>query len=665
MSSGDVLSAGGPAVTPSGATNHTDGRLGRNVSALVSAQAVTWTTGLMAAVIIPRALGPSAVGTLVAAASVAGILGLIVGFVTVNYLIRAMVARPDDAPAIAAAAIAIRLALIPIFVVAMVAYSRLLGLGGEKSLVFLLIALAAAVNLLAEPILAVFQASQRMEYLALTSVISQSSQGVVGIVLVLMGFKIAGIAGASVVVALVSLLLDIRWSRSCLPIQRRTSLSDVRTVARGSLPYFASGFAFLIYTWIDVVILSLLVPARVVGWYGVPTRLFATLLFVPTILGTAWFPRLVGAFESDPKSLGQEARRNVELVLLLSVPICAATAVGARPVIHLLYGPAYDGAIPVMVVLGFCLVPMYLGITFGQMLVASKRPSVLTALLVVGSAANAGLNLLLIPYFQTRYRNGAVGSALSLLATEVLITSAGFALVGRGVLGRAEIGRLAKTSAATVLMVGVAYLLRPWGVPGLVLAGVTFVAAALLMRILTPEEWAMTRHVFGRVRRRLPSGSRSADPDPSGVPGPGGPAPEPVHATAPGPGAGDAPVGAGVAAPAPAGASTSLDVESRAGGGDEGRLAPRVFAVAEAQRVVTGVLEALVADASGRTPGGSALCRASGEFEAGHPLHGLAERLTAIERKYLALLSPHRHDDLPDPRAAGLRRPPPRKEPVR
>ena len=65
-------------------------------------------------------------------------------------------------------------------------------------------------------------------------------------------------------------------------------------------------------------------------------------MFLPVVISTAWLPRLVrGVRATAGERLRRTARAPIELVLVLSLPIAAGTAIAARPLIDLLYGSAY------------------------------------------------------------------------------------------------------------------------------------------------------------------------------------------------------------------------------------------------------------------------------------------------------------------------------------
>jgi O-antigen/teichoic acid export membrane protein len=486
--------------------SHAEGRLGRNIASLATGQLLTWTMAMAATLIVPRALGPAQMGALVAALSVTSILAIVAGFVTTDFLVRDMVVRSGKLAKLAGAALLLRVAVTPVVLAAVYVYVHIAGMSQEETTIFLLIAVAVGTNMLVDPMQAAFRSLERMNYTALSDVIVHSSSGVIAIALVLAGGRAAEVALASAAVGVLVLVVNVRWARRAGIVNLRGSAAEIPALIRRGLPYWPSQLTVLVYLFIDSVILSIVQSPEVVGWYGVSMRLFGTLLFVPTILGMAWFPRLVRAFETDACTFSRSAQPFLEIVVALSIPVCVATVIGARPLIELIYGPAYSGAVPVMITLGFCAVPMYLGVALGQVLIVTKRPMTLTALLGGGIVANVLLNLVLIPVFDSRYHNGALGSAASLLATELLITGAGLMVVGRGLIDVRVFRRVPRVSAAALAMYLVATVAQPLGVVALVLAGVACVCVAMRLHILTDDEnAALVSFVRTRLWRRVPS----------------------------------------------------------------------------------------------------------------------------------------------------------------
>jgi O-antigen/teichoic acid export membrane protein len=217
------------------------------------------------------------------------------------------------------------------------------------------------------------------------------------------------------------------------------------------------------------------------------------------LLSTAWLPRLVAAFEDGTEQLHRAARRPVELVLALSAPICAITIALAEPLVQLLYGDAYAEAVPVTVVLGLCIPPMYLSIIMGYVLVAARRQVAATWIMAGAAAFNPLVNVFLIRLTERRYDNGAIGAASSLLLTEVLMAAVALMLIGWKLFDRQSVRRCVVAAAASAVMCAAAYAARPLGlVPAVAVATAVFVALALPLRLVTRGELDVVRSALRR-----------------------------------------------------------------------------------------------------------------------------------------------------------------------
>jgi O-antigen/teichoic acid export membrane protein len=485
-------------------------RVGRNVSALAVGQLITWSMTLLWTLVVPRTLGPSGMGTIMAAWAITGILGVVLGLGTRNYLVRESVAAPETARGLIGTALVLRLLLSPFLFGAAFAYGQVVGWTHDAMTVLYLAAAASLFIQITEPLGAAFQAIERMEYLAYSDIISKSGQGLMGIVVVLLGAGTIGVTACWAVMTGLVVVLNVYWLRGRLTIDLHTTWRQLVAMARASLPYWACGLFFTIYLWIDFVMLSLLAPSEVVGWYSVPTRLFQTLLFLPVVVGTAWLPGFVRGFEQGRERLRNVAKPPLELVLLLSLPIATLTVLGAKPVIDLLYGSAYRQSIPVMVILGLCIPPMYMNILMSQVVVAMNRQVVWTWVMLGTTVVNPPINLALIPLTQHAYGNGAIGAAISLLLTELICVGAGYALIGRLVFDRGTARRTTLGLGIAGAMWGVGYTLALFAgwVPGILAAAATFVVLAGLLRLFTAEEVELIRSGFGRVVNRVPGVGR-------------------------------------------------------------------------------------------------------------------------------------------------------------
>jgi O-antigen/teichoic acid export membrane protein len=487
------------------ATEHVSeiGRVGKNLASLGAGQLFTWTMTLAWTLVVPRILGPSGIGMITTGIAVAGLLQLVLGAGTGVYVARETIVSPRRGGRLLGSAMVARLLLTPAFMAAIVIWAQVSDYSPEGKLVLYLSGGATVLYLLTEPAQSYFQATERMHYRALGDAINKAAQGLFGIALTLAGLGVLGFASCWLVMSGVVLVLSLRWARRHVRIEWRTSWQDLRDIARGSVVYWTAGVFYMIYLWIDTTMLSVMTNSTVVGWYGVPTKLFQTMLFIPTLFTMAWLPRLVRAAERSQQDLHEVSRTPVALVLSLAVPIASLVAVSSSELIHLVYGPAYARAVPVLIVLGITLIPMYLNIVLCQVCVAANRQGRWNWLMIGACVLNPALNAVLIPLTQHRFHNGAAGAAIALLATEVAIACGGVVVTGRQVIGPATLRRLWRVSLASAGMWAIVYLMRGTR-PILALAAgyVGLIAFAWLCGAVTKDE----RHQLARwISRKAPT----------------------------------------------------------------------------------------------------------------------------------------------------------------
>lgn len=476
-------------------------RVARNLGALVGGQLVTWTMTLVWTLIVPRILGPVEFGILVSAQSVSGVLGIALGVGAQNYLVRETVVDRTAGPRLVGTVLVLRTALVPVVGLAALVWARLAHYGHNATVVLYLITAMTVFTLLMEPLQAAFQAIERMKYIAYANVINKVAQSIIGIALVFVGFKVVGIAWDMAVIAGLVFFLACWWLRPYFRIDIRTNVTLMARVTKESVPYWVYSVFGTIYLWIDTIMLTLLAPSQVVGWYGASTQLFQTLLFLPVFVQTAWLPRLVAAFGRSRRDLHQAARGPVELVLMLSLPIAASTIVVSDPLIHAVYGARFAHAVPILIVLSLCIPPVFLNIILGSVLVAEKRQSMWTIVMIGAAVFNPLINLVLIPLTEQRYHNGAIGAAISLVLTELALSGVGVLVVGRYVFEWRMVKRCALMCLLSAFMVVVAHVARPLGTMTSVMAGFTTLSLlVVLLRVIRPEEWAIARSGIARAR---------------------------------------------------------------------------------------------------------------------------------------------------------------------
>jgi O-antigen/teichoic acid export membrane protein len=488
----------------------TQSRLARNIAFLAGGQFATWGLSLLWTIFVPRALGPAGMGELTVAYAATGVISVLVSLGIGTLMVKEIARDRDKASWLVGTAIVVRTTFVVPAIVAVALFIHFGRFSNEQSIVLWLATASMILALFTGPFQAAFQALERMEYLAYADVLTKAVVSVAGIALVIVGFRVVGVMSLGLAMAVVVLAVNAWWSRDLFHIDWRPDRERVRFLIIDSLPYWTTGLVLTFYMWIDSVMLSVMSSAVVVGWYAVPTKLFTTLLFVPVILATAWLPRLSAAFRDGIDSLLKVGKPALELVLVLSLPVAAGIALVAGPLIRDIYGAQFAPSVSVLVILAFTLPPTYFNIMANQVLVATNRQLAWTKVMVGAAIVNPIANLFLIRYFQSSpLHNGAIGAALSLLATEVGMALVGMLLLPKILDWRSAL-RLVRAVIATLGMAAAVWAVSRFGlIVEIGVGAVGFGVLAILLRLLSADEIGVMRSAAERViGRRLARGAR-------------------------------------------------------------------------------------------------------------------------------------------------------------
>lgn len=478
-----------------------------NLAALATSQLITWVITMAWTLVVPRILGPEVIGLVVIATSVSALVTVGMNFATREFLVREMVSEPAGAGRLVSLALCARGATIPVVLLAAHVYGVLADLDASDMVVVYLTALATCATLLLDVALAAFQSRERMHYIAGLDVGNKSLNTLGAIVLAVAGYGIIAISAFSLAITVLALGVALVGVHRMVGMGARPA--PMKSVLSNARPYWLISVLVVAYVWVDGLMLGLLVPGEVVGWYGAATRLFATMGFVAVIVVTATFPRLVAAHAQSPQRMFDVARQPFEWVVMVGLPIGVGMACIAEDLIGFLYGPAFAGSVIPLVLLVLGLPLTYANTLANQMFIASGRPSVTARLLATASGFNILLNLVLIPWTQHRWGNGAIGASASLLLTELLQAILCLTILGRQLVTSQTLRRLGKTALATGGMAAVVLAADefPW-ILRAVLGAVVFVVLCILLRVPNPQELAVARAGLARVRRRGPGAAR-------------------------------------------------------------------------------------------------------------------------------------------------------------
>jgi len=224
-----------------------------------------------------------------------------------------------------------------------------------------------------------------------------------------------GAGGAVVLFAAMGVLYGATSALYCgrrvpfRPVLDRALFAEM--IRYGSRVYASCLLSFLVIRS-DLLLVNYFKGVGETGVYSIAVQIADTLLLLPVTVGMILLPRVAG--ERQDRQEGVTARVLRHTALLMTA-LCAAVFVLVDPVVRLLYGPGFEGAI----LATRCLLPGVWALGLNGVLMnhfgGQGMPGVTIAAPLVGLLLNISLNLAVVPRF------GILGAAVTSSAAYTLM----------------------------------------------------------------------------------------------------------------------------------------------------------------------------------------------------------------------------------------------------
>jgi O-antigen/teichoic acid export membrane protein len=446
--------------------------IGRNVSALVAAQATTKVISLLVSIALVRWLGVDELGRYAYVLAFCFPFGAFADFGLATLAIRDASRAPAHAPRVIAVARRASLTLATASAATMVALALLLGHEAGVVAAIGLGGLASIVSALTMPSLVLLTARERMDRLSLYRVIAALLSSAITVVVLAAGGGVVallgGSLGAGVVMWRVAHALAADGGASAA-----IPAGAAGAMLRRAVPFGLLMAGFALYYRIDMVMLEWLATPGDLGRYAAAYRFLDAVIVLAASLGGPLFPRLSSVAVSAPA----EARRLLEAgwrpLLALGLPLTIGTLAVADDIVALLFGAQFAGAGPLLRLLILGTLPLFWVNVASHALIAADRVWALVGVYALSVLVNVAGNAVLVP------RWGAAGAAMATVACEWLNLALVVRLL-RGTFGvRLSATGLWRYAAAIGVMLALVWLARPLGVLATIALGASAYAAAL------------------------------------------------------------------------------------------------------------------------------------------------------------------------------------------
>jgi O-antigen/teichoic acid export membrane protein len=479
----------------------------RSWSLLAGGQVISSLISLVMMVIVSRSLGDVAFGRLYLAWSLTVIAGVVVDLGLSQVVTRAVARKPAlSAPYLRRAAIVLALLGAGLYVLLLGA-TAVLGYAAEVRLLAAILGVRMVAEAAAQLLAAFFQAHERMLVPSLARVAGSAITLPLVMPLLAEGYGAAAVAIVMVVGAGLRVVVQAAALRG-LPGFKMAAPPPPgwRALIHEGVPFMtAAALGMLVYK-IDVVVLGSMASDATVGWYGAATRPIDAFIVIPLVLTAATLPVLSRLWIDARIEFDTTARRTLELLLVLTVPLVVMLLTLADRIIDFLFTLAsYAPAVPILQIHAISLALVFMDHLFVCILMASGRERSWIA--IIGSACLLipVLNWILIPAADQAYQNGGIGAALARLLTELFILAAVVRAMPAGIFGaevvRAAVGALTLGAMLGVVLVGSRSIGVPWPLAAAV-AGCGYLAAALRFGLLPTD---LLVWLGARLTRRTPA----------------------------------------------------------------------------------------------------------------------------------------------------------------
>jgi O-antigen/teichoic acid export membrane protein len=194
-----------------------------------------------------------------------------------------------------------------------------------------------------------------------------------------------------------------------------------------SWPLMLSTSFFLIYSRIDQVMIKQMMDNYSVGIYSVSAKLSEAWIFIPSAIVGSLFTAIVNAKKTNHELYENRFKKLYALIFYLSFAISLGIFLLAKPIVHLLFGPEYFGAITSLQIYVWSGIATAMGFVISNYLIVEGKTKILFFINFLSMASNILLNLILIP------KMGIPGAALAtLISYYMMVFAIGFFRSTRG-----------------------------------------------------------------------------------------------------------------------------------------------------------------------------------------------------------------------------------------
>lgn len=260
----------------------------------------------------------------------------------------------------------------------------------------------------------IFNAKEKMEYMALANIVQVVLTAVIGGIFIFLELGLIWVLFAyplaNSLVCTLFFCLAGKWG---LPLGWKIDWRFWKESLRESWVFAALIILAVFYLRLSTVMVNLIEGAVSTGLYSSGYKFAEALILVPQSIALALFPLSSRLIAQDKEKLRRVYKKSLVVLFASSLPFALVLALGSRLIINIAYGSDYLPAVPVFGILGVGVVLFFINSLAGNIIQNSKLVKGFLPFAALNFIVLFSLSLLLIP------RYSIVGAAWAVVGGEV------------------------------------------------------------------------------------------------------------------------------------------------------------------------------------------------------------------------------------------------------
>lgn len=402
-------------------------RIVKNMGVMGAAQVLTALISFVLLIYLARFLGEADFGKYNFAFSFTNLFAIFADLGISQLLIREIARKKQLSEYYVNNAILLKILLSILTFIGIILITWTLRFPKTLSILLYLFGIYNILSTLSSTYLSLFQAWEKMEYVALFQVIERVIIATFTLIVLFQGYGVIAVAYIYILAGIIDMILaaTITFKKFIKPLFKIDWGLQKKLLIMG-LPFGLNALFAVFFFKIDTILLGFLKGDVAVGIYNAAYNpLLSLSMIVAGIVSAAIYPVMSKYYKENKESLGKFTIISSKYLAIFGFPIAIGCFILADKFILILYAGGYTGAIIAFQILALFIPIRLVSTITGTLLSSINRQGYRMFSVGISAAFNIILNLILIPYYSY------IGASIATVLSELLLYCLFLFYIGR------------------------------------------------------------------------------------------------------------------------------------------------------------------------------------------------------------------------------------------